>query len=276
MPARIRRRRAPGRPPGTPRLRGKGRKSAAGDLVTQVIDHLRRGIVSGSFSPGMALPSEGRLAETLAVSRTVIREAMRSLRSQGLVVMSQGTRPRIAALDPGPTVESLDLLLRRSRTTLLQLTEVRRPLESAIAGHAATRATESDVATLRASIIDLERAPNLETRVAADVRFHELLAEATGNPVFTVLLKTLGGLLGESRRRTIRTAGVEPALIGHREILAAVERHEPQAAATAMRRHLDWAEDNISRSAKGAGAGRPARPRCRFGGGADHPPGAGG
>jgi DNA-binding FadR family transcriptional regulator len=95
-----------------------------------------------------------------------------------------------------------------------------------------------------------------DRRVAADVRFHELLAETTGNPVFTVLLKTLGGLLGESRRRTIRTAGVEPALIGHREILAAVERHDPHAADAAMRRHLDWAEDDIRSS--GTGAKSPA------------------
>lgn len=229
--------------------------------MAQVIDHLRGGIVSGSYPPGMALPSEGRLAETLAVSRTVIREAMRSLRSQGLVVMSQGARPRIAAIDHGPTVESLDLLLRRSRTTLLQLTEVRRPLESTIACHAATRATAADVAALRASIADLERATNLESRVAADVRFHERLAVATGNPVFTVLLKTLGGLLGESRRRTIRTAGVEPALIGHREILDAVERHDPHAAETAMRRHLDWAEDNIRTPPTGAQA--PVSGRAR-------------
>lgn len=248
MPASSHRRLA-GRPAGTSCLAAAGPKAAAGDLVAQVSDRLRGEIVAGALSPGTTLPSEGSLAETLAVSRTVIREAMRSLRSQGLIVMSQGARPRVAAPDHRPTVDSLDLLLRRSSISLLQLTEVRRPLESTIAGRAAARATDAQVTALRSAIVDLERATNLEGRVEADVRFHELLAEATGNPVFSVLLKTLGGLLGDSRRRTIRVAGVEPALIGHREILAAVERRDAAAAEEAMRRHLDWAENNIRSSA---------------------------
>lgn len=246
--------RRPGRRPGKARLAVAGRSAAEGDLVAQVIGHLRKEIVSGSYAAGMSLPSEGDLAESLAVSRTVIREAMRSLRSQGLIVMSQGARPRVAEVDVGPTIESLELLLQRSRTTLLQLTEVRRPLESAIAGLAAERASDAQVVDLQAAIDDLERATGLKDRVDADIRFHELLAEATGNPVFSVLLKTLGGLLVESRRRTIKAAGPEPAIVGHREILAAVERHDPRAAEAAMRRHLNWAEQDLTAgAAKGRG-----------------------
>ena len=232
---------------GTARLAVRG--AAAGDLVSRVVGHLRQTILAGTYATGASLPSEGRLAESLGVSRTVIREAMRSLRSQGLVVMSQGARPRVAEVDSRPTVESLTLLLTRSRTTLLQLTEVRRPLEAAIAGLAAQRATAEQLAALHATNTDLERAASLEERVAADVRFHERLAAAAGNAVFTVLLQTLGALLVASRRRTIRTAGLEPALVGHREILAAVERRDPAAAEAAMRRHLDWAERDLRASA---------------------------
>ena len=189
--------RRPGRPPGKSRLAVAGKAEPEGDLVAQVIDHLRKEIVSGSYAAGMSLPSEGSLAESLAVSRTVIREAMRSLRSQGLIVMSQGARPRVAEVDAGPAVESLGLLLTRSRTTLLQLTEVRQPLESRIAALAADRASEAQITALEAAIDDLERATSLGGRVEADIRFHDLLAAATGNPVFTVLLKAIGGLLDE-------------------------------------------------------------------------------
>jgi DNA-binding FadR family transcriptional regulator len=240
--------RPPGRPPGKARLAVAGKAEPEGDLVAQVIDHLRREIVSGSYATGMSLPSEGSMAETLAVSRTVIREAMRSLRSQGLIVMSQGARPRVAEVDLRPTVESLELLLKRSRTTLLQLTEVRWPLESTIARLAAERATETQVAALQAAIDDLERATTLADRVDADIRFHDLLAEASGNPVFSVLLKTLGGLLVASRRRTIQAVGPEPAIVGHREILAAIRKSDAKAAEAAMRRHLDWAEENIKQT----------------------------
>lgn len=231
-----------------------GQTEPEGDLVAQVIDHLRKEIVSGSYAAGMSLPSEGSMADSLAVSRTVIREAMRSLRSQGLIVMSQGARPRVAEVDLRPTVESLELLLKRSRTTLLQLTEVRRPLESTIARLAAERASDAQAESLREAIDDLEQATTLADRVDADIRFHHLLAEASGNPVFSVLLQTLGGLLVASRRRTIRAAGPKPAIVGHREILAAVEGHDAKAAENAMRRHLDWAEEDIHAAAK-----KPAR-----------------
>lgn len=249
-PSKSNRPRRPGRPPGKSRLAVAGKAEPEGDLVGQVIDHLRKEIVSGSYAAGMSLPSEGSLAESLAVSRTVIREAMRSLRSQGLIVMSQGARPRVAEVDAGPAVESLGLLLTRSRTTLLQLTEVRQPLESRIAALAAERASEAQITALEAAIDDLERATSLGGRVEADIRFHELLAEATGNPVFSVLLKAIGGLLDESRRRTIKASGPEPAVIGHREILAAVARHDANAAEAAMRHHLDWAAHDIRAAAK--------------------------
>ena len=254
-PSKSKRPRRPGRPPGKARLAVAGKAEPEGDLVAQVIDHLRKEIVSGSYSAGMSLPSEGSLAETLAVSRTVIREAMRSLRSQGLIVMSQGARPRVAEVDAGPAVESLGLLLTRSRTTLLQLTEVRQPLESRIAALAAERASAAQITALEAAIDDLEQATSLGGRVEADIRFHDLLAEATGNPVFGVLLKAIGGLLDQSRRRTIKAAGLEPAIIGHREILAAVARHDTQAAEAAMRRHLDWAAHDIRAAAN---KGRPS------------------
>ena len=245
MPLAVRRRRPPGRPPGKARLAARGSAAIEGDLVAQVIGHLREQIVAGSYTAGMSLPSEGRLAESLAVSRTVIREAMRSLRSQGLIVMSQGARPRVARVDAGPTAEALTLLLQRSQTTLLQLTEVRRPLESAIARHAAARATAGQIAALEQAVDDLRRAKTLDARVAADLRFHGLLAEATGNPVFAVLLDTLGRLLVASRTRTIRAAGPQPAIEGHAAILAAVARHDPAAAEAAMLEHLAWAETHL-------------------------------
>lgn len=237
--------RRPGRRPGRTRLAIAGKAKPTGDLVAQVSDHLRKEIVSGSYAAGMSLPSEGGLAESLGVSRTVIREAMRSLRSQGLIIMSQGARPRVAEVDAGPAAESLRLLLARSRTSLLQLTEVRLPLESSIAAFAANRATADQIVGLQAAITELEQAASLNSQVAADIRFHDLLAEATGNPVFATLLRAIGGLLDASRRRTIKAAGPQPAIIGHREILTAIEQRDAKAAEAAMRRHLAWAARDI-------------------------------
>lgn len=263
MPLAVRRRRPPGRPPGKARLAARRNAVIEGDLVAQVIGHLREQIVAGSYTAGMSLPSEGRLAESLAVSRTVIREAMRSLRSQGLIVMSQGARPRVASVDSRPTVEALAVLLQRSQTTLLQLTEARRPLESAIARHAAARATPGQIAALQQAVDDLRQAKTLEARVAVDLRFHGLLAEATGNPVFAVLLDTLGRLLAASRKRTIRAAGPQPAVEGHAAILAAVARRDPAAAEAAMLEHLAWAEAHLREKGRSRLSAAPRRPARR-------------
>jgi DNA-binding FadR family transcriptional regulator len=176
------------------------------------------------------------LAETLGVSRTVIREAMRSLLAQGLVEVSQGRRPRVKPADPQDAIESLNTLFERSDGAVLDLMEVRRPVESEIAGLAATRATQDQMERLAEAIADELSADSLDRRVAADMRIHEILAEATG---------TLWGLLRSSLTRTIKKTGARRAVEGHQLVLEAVRRHDARAAREAMLLHLSMAEQDL-------------------------------
>jgi len=215
------------------------------NLVQEVVDQLRRQIFAGQFGPGGRLPPEGELSESFGVSRTVIREAMRTLRAQGLVEVSQGRRAQVRPADPQIAVDTLQALLERSKVTLLHLIEVRRPLEGEIAGLAATRAIPSHVEALEAAIRQQFDADSLARQVEADVRFHQILAEATGNPVFAILLTTLAGLLRKSREETISRTGKERALGGHRAILDAVKRGNSSEARSAMLKHLEMAEEDL-------------------------------
>ncbi|HVX15406.1 MAG TPA: FadR/GntR family transcriptional regulator [Pirellulales bacterium] len=215
------------------------------DMVSEVLRQLSDQIMSGVFGPGGALPPEGALAETFGVSRTVVREAMRTLRAQGLVEVSQGKLPRVKPADPEAATASLALLLRRSAGTLLDLVEARRPLESEIALLAAERATPEDCDRLSAAIDHLVAARTLDDRVEADVQFHRTLGEATGNPVFCLMLETIAGLLRESRRQTLAQSGTEIAAQGHRAVLDAVRRGEGAAAKAAMLEHLNLAERDL-------------------------------
>ncbi len=88
------------------------------------------------------------------------------------------------------------------------------------------------------AVHDLAGAPELEDRIEADLRFHRVLAEATGNPVFVLLLETLAGLLRESRRKTLAYSGVESALQWHRAVFQAVRARDPNKAREAMQQHL--------------------------------------
>jgi GntR family transcriptional repressor for pyruvate dehydrogenase complex len=147
--------------------------------------------------------------------------------------------------DSKATVASLRLLLRRNKATLLHLVEVRQPVEGEIAALAAERANAEHLRQLDRAIQDLATAAPLDERIEADVRFHRILAEATGNPVFVLLLETLADFLRESRQRTLAYSGVEQALVGHRAVLEAVRDHDPVKAREAMQKHLQLAARDL-------------------------------
>lgn len=218
--------------------------------VDEVVQRLREQIVSGKLAAGSSLPSEGDLATTLRVSRTVIREAMRILVTQGLVEISQGRRPRVKAADPQAAIVSLDALLSRGSGSLAHLTEVRLPLEVEIAGLAAERATAEQLQALAQTNEQLAGAKNLEECIEADIAFHRALATATNNPLFVLLLETVAQLLRESRRRTLTQSGVQLALEEHRKIYETVEQRDPAAARAAMRQHMRLIERDLTIAAR--------------------------
>ena len=219
-------------------------------MVDEVLRRLSEQIMTGAFDAQGLLPPEGALAESFGVSRTVIREAMRTLRAQGLVEVSQGKLPRVKPADAEAAIASLGLLLRRSDGTLLHLIEARRPLESEIALLAAERSRPEDIAKLQETIEQLSSAATLDERVEADVRFHRILAESAGNPVFCLMLETIAGLLYESRRQTIAQSGIKVAAEGHRAVLDAVRRRDGAAAKDAMLDHLRLAERDLRAAEK--------------------------
>jgi len=230
------------------------------DLVASVTSQLTERIVAGDFESGGTLPPEGELATSYGVSRTVIREAMRGLRAHGLVEISQGRLPRVRPPDPKAAIASLEMLLRRNQASLLHLVEARRPLESEIAALAAERATSEQHRQLEQAVHELAAARKVNQRIEADVKFHHILAEATGNPVFVLLLETLEGFLRESRKNTLVYSGLEVALQGHRAVFQAVQARKPDQARGAMLEHLLMATRDLNQlRAKNKGR-TPAQP----------------
>jgi GntR family transcriptional repressor for pyruvate dehydrogenase complex len=216
-------------------------------LVRQAEERLRRQILKQGDHD--LLPSQGDLAATLGVSRTVLREAMKHLEAEGLVEIAQGRRIRVKPAGPQASMRSLDAMLRRSDASLAQLLEVRRPLEGEIAALAAERILPGELQILESTLIELRALRTLDRRVDSDLLFHRTLAEATRNPVFPLLLDTIAGLLRASRYASIGTHGIAAAVEGHQEILAAVKSRNPKAAREAMLRHLQANEKQL-RAAK--------------------------
>src|ERR671936_764010 len=227
-------------------LRPVGRSS----VVDSVIERLEE-LVFTRLEPGEALPSEGQLAEALGVSRLSVREATRTLEARGLLHISKGRRPRVAAPNGSLVGDFFQIAVRRDPRALLDLLEVRRALEVHIAALAARRATTGDIADMEMSIQAMRAAGDeSEAFHAADVRFHENLAAASGNRLLVFLIEAFAEPLRESRLRSFaghlaRGGGVADVISQHQAILEAVKAHDAKAAAQAMRAHLQQTEQDL-------------------------------
>ena len=223
--------------------------SARTSVVDSVIDALEELIFSG-LEPGEALPSEGRLAERLGVSRLSVREATRTLEARGLLEIRQGRRPRVAAPNGALVGDFFKTALRRDPRALLDLLEVRRALEVHIAALAARRASKGDLADMDLSIAAMRSAKEFEAFHAADIRFHENLASASGNRLLVFLIEAFAEPLRASRQRSFaghqaRGGGMEDVIQQHQAILDAVRARNPNQAAQAMREHLRQTEQDL-------------------------------
>ena len=213
-------------------------------------------IASNKLKPGDALPPERELGVQFDVSRTVIREAVRTLRAKGLLEVKSGSGVRIVAVDGATVRESMRHFVHGSSLDYTKVDEVRRVLEVAAAGLAAERVTEDDIARIDETIVLLENeCHDLEKSVQHDLAFHRSLATATHNELFLVLHDSMGEMLLEVRRRNLSRGPTERRLVVgmHRRIRDAVAAHDPEAAKQAMREHLEHVQATWS-DQEGAGS----------------------
>jgi GntR family transcriptional repressor for pyruvate dehydrogenase complex len=220
-------------------------------LSDKVVASITSSIMSGRLKPGHRLESERDLAEQFGVSRTVVREAVRSLTAQGLVETRSGRGIQVSTVTGDAVSRSMGLFLKgNAAIDYGKIHEVRSALEITIAGLAAQRATEDDLARMT-DLIDRMREPGLVPGEIArlDLQFHRALAVATQNDLFTVMLDSIGDQLLEVRRTAFETSGVlQYAISAHQEILDRVRERDAEAAEAAMRAHLEtseraWASD---------------------------------
>lgn len=218
-------------------------------LSYRVAKQLEELIVEGVFKAGQRLPPEGELAEMFEVSRTVIREALHNLAARGLINARTGNGTYASGASTDAVVESLSLLIRsRAKGFAIEnLHEVRRVLEVEIAARAAERAIDEDITDLEDILKRMAEAKDdYEASANLDVEFHQTLAVAAHNPLFIILLDSIGNLLLEIRRMALQNPEtVTKALYHHRNVLEKVKSKDPLLAQRAMSAHLDESEDTM-------------------------------
>ncbi|HEY3686854.1 MAG TPA: GntR family transcriptional regulator [Streptosporangiaceae bacterium] len=213
-------------------------RRAFDEIVAQIRDLLRR----GELKPGDRLPSEQSLAAQFAVSRNTVREALRMLEISGLITLRKGAGGGafIARSDPAVVSRSLSDTLQLTDVSLADITEARLWIESVVVRVACERMTDDHLAALAANVkeaAELTGAGDWERKALAHVEFHNLLADATGNALMSIMMRSLMDMM----RDIVLSVGptrTDFMLNSRRRLLARFRARDADGAVAEMERCL--------------------------------------
>lgn len=217
-------------------------------VYQQVAAQLREAILSGELAGGSELPSERELGERFGVGRTTVREALRALQAQGLVVSGAATAPlRVVhpeALSAGPARDALVHLLRLGQVPLADLVELRCVLEGTAVAAVARRHGDDDLEAL-ARCVEAMRSALDDVRAfeQADVRFHLALAAASGNEAVHLVMLAVRDSIGSHLLDALQAdpesaTTLQQLLTEHEQLLAAIRRRDADEARRLVETHV--------------------------------------
>lgn len=212
--------------------------------VEDAIGAITRHIREKDLMPGDKLPSEALLSKELNVSRTVVREAFRSLAAMRIIELATGKRAIVARIDHGAMSLMIEHGVHTDQINIQQIYDVRRTIETRIVTLAAIRRSDAE-ATEILGLAERMRgdADNPAALMDHDLAFHMTLAQASRNPVYSLLIGAFQGVtrqtwpIGWKSRPT--QAARDLMVTTHVEIAQAVAASDPQKATAAMSQHFD-------------------------------------
>jgi DNA-binding FadR family transcriptional regulator len=215
-------------------------------LSDRVVQSVLDMIASSALKPGDRLPSERDLGERFGVSRTVVREAVRSLAAKGVLDVRTGSGATVARVNEAQASEALRLYIQGAHgkvdgVTYEQVNDVREMIETRVARMAATAASDEDLAALAAIHERFQAASgDAEESSRLDLAFHRAIAESVHNPLLLVMLDSIEPILLEIRRRVADVPGRQRhAVDAHQLILDRLRDRDGAGAEHAMTEHLE-------------------------------------
>jgi GntR family transcriptional repressor for pyruvate dehydrogenase complex len=208
-------------------------------------DELRDDITSGRLQPGERLPPEPELCVRTGVSRSTVREALRLLASQHLIVTTRGVTGGSFVVHPDAEQLSEALstgmnLLTKAAVGFADLLELRSALEIPAAALAAIRRTDAHLAEIRAALFDPDL-DDFDVMLQAHAAFHAAVAKATCNPLYELVTRPLYHMsYGEEVIESLPAGYWTRIDADHRDLLAALVDRDAERARTIGRQHLDF------------------------------------
>jgi GntR family transcriptional repressor for pyruvate dehydrogenase complex len=234
--------RAPGAGPGTPAALPVSKVRPA---YHQVAEQLRSLILGGELGPGARLPTEPELSTMFGVSRSTVREALRVLSSQHLVVTTRGATGGTSVAFPEPEYigdfleASFGLMSGADTVTVDQFLELREQIEVPAARLAAERRSESDLVALKGCLSHGPSEPDDTAAGEERAAFHQVLLESAGNPLLSVVARPVIGVLRGHFLRELAPPQFWHGLTrDHEQIFSLIQAGDADGAGKAMQKHL--------------------------------------
>lgn len=210
---------------------------------SDLADALEAEILKGRWKAAERMPSERGLAAAFAVSRPVVREALRALKERGLITVAAGRGSFVKEVRPTSDGGDPDLLARRGGVTARHLVVARSMLEAEAAALAAENRSSADLADMHRILEAFEQARGVAKAANLDVAFHESIAVAARNPVIQLMFGSIRNLTHGVVLRSLTDRALRGVAIPlHSVILDAVANQDPDAARRAMTDHIRTAE----------------------------------
>lgn len=218
------------------------------EIVKQILGLMKE----GKLKPGDKLPPERKLAEDLHVSRTAIREALRSLEMMGYIESNVGGGTYIKSISLENVMNPFSAMLAQDEKLLRDLIDVRLILETEIASLAAKRSTPEKIEMIQSALDQMEsEIESGQNCIGGENAFHDALAVASENSAMSIILDMCSELLERTRLATLNIPGQpRKSLEDHRVIFEAIKQGDSKAAAKAMREHLQKALKNLEHHAE--------------------------
>lgn len=218
----------------------------------RIVSQIKSLMLEGKLKPGDKLPPERELAEIMNVSRTSVREAIKTLSAMGLAVIRKGHGVFVGEVSLESVINRVSDALIIKKDELEQLFEVRKVLETNAARWAAERATEDEISRLSNLVSEAKIAcekpdPRVGEIINYDKVFHNAVIEASHNSVLAMVNNGLLEALSKVREKTMRVPGrVVQSILDHEEIARAISARDGKRASEAMYAHIESVEKSIS------------------------------
>ena len=222
-----------------------------------ICEQIREQLASGTLKAGDKLPAERELAVEFQVSRSALREALRSLEVAGIIRNVKGAKGGafVQTAEPDWIVQAMQDYVHLGDISLGELTEARLALQDIIVRLACARATETDLAELEAIAERTKRETSVEARYACAVEYYAVLARATKNRIFGIFVDSLSAILHEFVRgpdyETLQQSLIESRF----KLVRHLRARDEEAAVAEMRKHLERVHRHVRKNSKAAAKG---------------------